>query len=395
MAAIISFFPVDDGDMTLLRFGSGKSLLVDIHIREKADDKDDETPDVAAMLKERLSEDNSGRPYVDAFLLSHPDEDHCNGLTKHFYLGPPEDYPANSGKIFIRELWSSPMVFRRASKNHTLCPDAKAFNAEARRRVKKFADTGTVADGDRILILGEDEDGKTDNLGAILVKAGNVFATINGTSDKTWSARLLAPFPTQELLEEEEKISKNKSSTILRFAIAADDGKEACRYLTGGDAEVAIWEKLWQSYKKNPGQLSYDILLTPHHCSWHTLSYDSWSKSGDPQVNDDAREALAQARTNAVLIASSRPIKDDDNDPPCIGAKREYEDIADDAGGNFLCVMEEYDGDEPAPLEFEIGSGGPKRKGGSSGGGPVPPSTFKKSGEEPRQVDKRGGGRYA
>ena len=87
-------------------------------------------------------------------------------------------------------------MFRRASINHTLCEDASAFNAEARRRVRKYRDNyGIVSDGDRILILGEDEDGKTDDLGPILVKVNEQFNRINGNYDYSMTTRLLAPTP--------------------------------------------------------------------------------------------------------------------------------------------------------------------------------------------------------
>src|SRR5438445_1726910 len=141
MLGTISFFPVGNGDMTLITLESGRTILIDVNIREAADDPEDNTPDVARKLRERLKRDNQGRLYIDAFLLSHPDEDHCRGLEFHFHLGPPATWSKSLDKIFIRELWSSPMVFRRASRNHVLCPDALAFNAEARRRVKRFRDS--------------------------------------------------------------------------------------------------------------------------------------------------------------------------------------------------------------------------------------------------------------
>ena len=57
------------------------------------------------------------------------------------------------------------MVFRRASRQHVLCDDAKAFKSEAQRRVRKRREAlWPAVDGDRILILGENEDGKTDDL---------------------------------------------------------------------------------------------------------------------------------------------------------------------------------------------------------------------------------------
>ena len=364
MAAQIAFFPVGNGDMTLIQLESGRKILVDINIRAAADDPDDTTPDVAKMLRERLTRDAKGRLYVDAFLLSHPDKDHCTGLRTHFHLGPPADWSKAADKIFIREMWSSPMVFRRASKNHVLCDDAQAFCAEARRRVKRFRDSGgAVEDGDRILILGEDENGKTDDLGQILVRVDEAFSKVNGALDDSLSVRLLAPLPKSDDEGEEDVLSKNASSTILRFALVADGNPDAGRYLSGGDAEVAIWERLWDRHKKRADWLAYDILLSSHHCSWHSLSYDSWSELRErAKVSDKARSALSQTRDGAVIIASSNPIKDDDNDPPCIRAKREYVEITDAAKGAFKCVDELPSEDEPDVLEFEIGRHGPRVK---------------------------------
>ncbi|EFO2306010.1 metallohydrolase, partial [Escherichia coli] len=118
-------------------------------------------------------------------MLSHPDQDHCGSLRKHFWLGRPEDYPDDDVKrsekrIIIRELWSSPLIFRRRSKSYTLCEDAQAFNTEARRRVKYWREHGYASSGNRILIMGEDINGKTDDLSAILIKAGDTFTRIDG-----------------------------------------------------------------------------------------------------------------------------------------------------------------------------------------------------------------------
>jgi hypothetical protein len=364
MVAKVVFFPVGNGDMTLIELESGRTILIDINIRSAADDPDDDTPDVAKMLRERLGRDAQGRLYVDTFLLSHPDQDHCTGLTKHFHLGRPADWSKTADKILIREMWSSPLVFRRASRTHVLCDDAQAFNTEARRRVKCFRDSGdAVGEGDRILILGEDEDGKTDDLGAILIKVDETFARVNGENDTSITARLLAPLPRSQDEDEEEALAKNHSSTILQLSLSADGQTDAGRFLTGGDAEVAIWERLWDRHQGHPDWLSYDILQTPHHCSWHSLSYDSWSDYGeDAKVCQKARKALSQARAGAVIVASSKPIKDDDDDPPCIRAKREYEAIAKDAQGSFKCVGEHPSAAAPDLLEFEIGRHGPRLK---------------------------------
>ena len=363
MTATTSFFPVGNGDMTLVTTESDHRILIDLNIRSAADDPDDDTPNVARLLRDRLKRDSQGRLYVDALLLSHPDKDHCTGLRNHFHLGPPGEWSRADDKIFVRELWSSPMVFRRASRRNVLCDDAKAFNAEARRRVRRYrAPKEAVGDGDRILILGEDEDGRTDDLDPILIRVDETFSRINGSEDESFVARLLGPIPDRDH-EDEEALAKNDASTILRLSLTGSGSPDKCRFLTGGDAEVAIWELLWQRHRRHADWLSYDILQAPHHCSWHSLSYDSWSERGEnAKVCSDARKALAQARDGATIVASSNAIKDDDSDPPCIRAKREYEEILAEVGGSFLCVGEEPSESAPGVLEFEVGSFGVQRR---------------------------------
>ena len=362
MQAKIYLFSVGNGDMTLIVLETGQKILIDVNIRAAADDPADKTPDVAGELRKLLARDDKGRLYVDAFLLSHPDEDHCRGFAKHFHIGAPEGWSKQSDKILIREFWSSPMVFRRASKNHTLCPDAKAFNGEARRRVREFRRIGgRVAAGDRILILGEDENGKTDGLDPILVKVDQTFSRVNGERVRSMDALLLAPLPTSQTEDDEEMLSKNNSSTILRIALSGGGESAKCRFLTGGDAGVSIWERLWANHWWRPSALTYDILQAPHHCSWRSLSHDSWSELGeDAKVSAGARNALSQAHKGAVVVASSKPIKDDGNDPPCIRAKREYEDIVRGVGGRFTCVGELAS--NVGFVEIEIDRSGPRLK---------------------------------
>ncbi len=303
MTASLTFFPVDNGDMALIKLDNGQHILIDINIRATADDPEDETYDVAADLKERLQRDDQDRLYVDAFLLSHPDGDHITGLRRHFYLGPPEDFPEDNEDdlILIREMWSSPIVFRRASANHKLGEEAKAWTKEARRRVKLFREIGdSVGDGDRILLMGKDKDGKTDDIMDIVVEQYELITRVNQGKAGQFEGRLLAPMVVED--DDEELIDlleKNNSSVIIRFSITGDGYKDMCRFLTGGDAGVAIWERLWNRLDEdgNTDWLSYDVMETPHHCSWRTLSYDRWTELGEKvKVCEEARSAFADPR---------------------------------------------------------------------------------------------------
>ena len=104
-------------------------------------------------------------------------------------------------------------------------------------------------------------------------------------------------------------------------------------------------------------------------------------------------------------MASSCPIKDDDNDPPCWGAKLEYEDIAESADGTFHCTGEYPKEDELAPMEFEVSESGfvlqpvskKKTKSSACAGPTVLTSGIVKGwgSAGPAPVHKEGGGRYA
>lgn len=352
----ITFYPVGNGDMTLLELESGARVLIDINIRQAGEG----IRDVAKDLRSSLATDSKGRPYVDAMVLSHPDQDHCRGLEEQFHLGPLSDYDdkAETKKIVIREMWSSPIIFRRASVNHTLSDDAKAWNKEARRRVALFRENGIGAHGDRILVLGEDADGKTDDLEDILIRREESITKVAGQAQTNFSALLLAPLPATDE-DDETALTKNESSVIFNYTIGVGKTSNAVRFISGGDAEVLIWERLWQTHKTNSGVLQYDLLCAPHHCSWHSLSYDSWSeKRRKAVVSEEARKALAQALDGAVIVASSNEIKDDDVDPPCIRAKEEYESILKDVTGEFYNTACYPDDKDPEPLVFEVTAGG-------------------------------------
>jgi hypothetical protein len=368
MSASITFFPVSNGDMTLLKLDNGQTILIDVNIRGAADDEDDDTPNVAQDLKDRLERDEDDRLYVDAFLVSHPHSDHVSGLDNHFHLGPPDDWKKKDDKILIREMWSSPVVFRRADANgESLCEDAKAWAKEARRRVQLFRDNGfETAEGDRILIMGEDIDDKTDDILDIVVKLNASFDACNRVQGGAFAARLLAPLPPEND-EDEDTLRHNQSSVILRFSLTGDGISDRCRFLTGGDAEVAIWNRLWTAHGDNHSDwLSYDLMQAPHHCSWRSLSFDRWSKLGEKvKVDPNARGALSQTRKGAVIVASCKPIKADDDNPPHERAKREYLDIVHNDKDRFFCTDEYWDSKEIA-LEFEVKSSGIVRKIGTA-----------------------------
>jgi len=267
-------------------------------------------------------------------------------------------------------MWSSPLIFRRSDKkNHSLCADAKVWAKEARRRVKLFKDKKIhIEDGDRIRVIGEDIDGKTDDIQQIVSKAGETITSISGLHEHNFSAHVIAPMLAEDA-EEDEQLGKNESSIIINYSIGYSTESKAARFLSGGDAEVLIWEKVWGKHKNDVSPLQYNLLSTPHHCSWHTLSYDSSSEMKDQaKVSNDAHSALSQTLLGAIIVASSKEILNNEDDPPSYRAKKEYEKIAKQASGEFWSVGSYLSADNQVPLIFEVSTGGLKHIVRSTGG---------------------------
>ena len=89
---IIKFYPVDNGDTTLIRLTNNTTMIFDCKIRSEEKNSDGYTIfNVKNDLLEVLLKRN-GIPFVDMFGLTHPDLDHCKGYETNFYCGNPDKY---------------------------------------------------------------------------------------------------------------------------------------------------------------------------------------------------------------------------------------------------------------------------------------------------------------
>ena len=360
----VTFFPVGEknGGMTLIKLNDNKktTILIDCSI---GDDPIADYCDVNQELRDRLPIDSDDRPYVDVFILTHRHDDHLKGFTKHFHARSLDDYKDDDDekKIVIRELWSSHNFWKPSSKNYRLCDDAKAFNKEMKRRVDLFNEDKEIQpEGDRAIIVGKDPDGKTDGLEDINYDIGDTFTKINHRyiSSKL-KGFILSPIEQQENEDDECFTDKNRQSVVMQLTVI--QGSQHNKLLMAADAECLVWETLWDEYDDDTEKLEYDILYAPHHCSWHSLSYDSQSEDEDPEVCDDAKSALSQSKDGAVIVSQSKIIKVSDQDPPSVAAKEEYVDIV--GKKQFYCTNEYPDEKKPEPLEFNLTGDGPQKKG--------------------------------
>jgi hypothetical protein len=362
-SSIVTFFPVGDknGGMTMIRLNdvNKTTIIIDSCI---GDEPIAGYCDENQELRSRLPFDANKRPYIDAFILTHRHDDHVKGFINHFHVGSLDDYDDNldEKKIIIRELWSSHNFWKPASPNYSLCDGAKAFNKEMKRRVDLFKENKTIqSEGNRAIVIGKDPEGRTDDIDGINYKIGSAFNKINNINIASkLKGFILSPIDQQEGEEDECFTDKNRQSIVMQLTVFQDQYTH--KLLMAADAECLVWETLWKKYMNDISLLEYDILYAPHHCSWHSLSYDSQSTCESPKVCTDAKNALCQKKDGAFIVSQSKIIKKSDADPPSQAAKKEYLTIVSE--DNFICTNEYPNEKKPEPIEFNLTGYGPQKK---------------------------------
>ncbi|MCL2165214.1 MAG: hypothetical protein FWH55_12710 [Oscillospiraceae bacterium] len=333
MADKITFFPVGNGDMTMIEFQNRTTILIDCNIR-----MDDERPyDCLKYLKEHLPKED-GKPYVDAFILTHHHDDHCHEASELFWFGNPAYRPA--GKVLVKELIVTPrlLIDEEIENEH-----AKAVRKEADRRLRLWGTDSFDKDGNRMQIIGYSSDLK--GYDEMTTVAGNPIGTINGTSCNGYELFVLGPVKKDN---DDEDANINDTSIVLKitFIKKKDTFKKRIVMIAGGDE---LCDNLVDIIDKNPDMM-FDVLIAPHHCSWHSISNED-SKTGE--AHDTIKQFLDASRDKAHVIASSKPIKRDNDNPPSYRAKNVYLKHLDNTD-RFICLGEYPSEAENKPLILDV-----------------------------------------
>lgn len=345
----ITFYPVGNGDCCLVNIGgSNIKMMFDCNFRQKAENEDDEMFDVLDDLVNNQLKVRCGLPYLDAFLLTHPDEDHCRGFAKKFYLGDPDaisDDDKDADKIFISELWYSPRVFEEYKTD--LSDDAKAFRDEADRRMKLYKTDKKKAEkeGNRIRIIGWTDVEELKGLKDRITVPGEIVNNVNGHDCKHFEMFIHAPFK-----ESIKKGNRNESSIVSQLRFKFDkNNKDIVRVFLAGDAEWYVWENIMAKTENND-YLRWDLLEAPHHCS-----YTFFAEKREDNPNQASIDFLSKKEPGAFVVASSKVIKKNEDNPPCQKAKNRYVEKV--GNGNFFCTSGTSEDEADKPLVFDIEDG--------------------------------------
>lgn len=345
---IITFYPVGCGDCVLLELENGPKMMWDCNFRKDAEDDDkSEVYDVLDdLLSNKLTSKKKGLPFLDAFILTHADEDHCRSFADKFYLGDPEkvsDDDKTGKKILIGELWYSPRVIIEDE----MCDDAKAFKDEAERRMNLYKENPKEADkdGNRIRIIGWVKEDKLEGLENRIVVPRDEISNVNGKDYNNFRMFIHAPFK-----DEIKDGNRNETSIVMQIRIDCEGKADAGKIVLAGDSEWPIWEKIVEKSKDD--KLAWSLFEAPHHCSWSYFGPDR--DSGE--IKDASNTFLSKKESGAVIVASSKYITRYDSIPPCEKAKNHYVEKVGE--GNFFCTGGDKKDDIPTPVVFELQKNG-------------------------------------
>lgn len=352
----IIYYPVGNGDTALIRLDDKSTIIIDCNLTEDSRDDDIQNRyNVHKSLLVELSRDADDRPFADAFINTHPDQDHLRGFDKTFHIGDPEDYETKEDedeKIIIGELWFSRRIF--SNYEDSLSSDAEAFFEEATRRIEIYRSGSSKKDlpGNRIRVIGYGESELTSGLDAITTVPGNYISDINGSSKENFKFFVHAPFKKDVA---SGIVERNNTSVVLQAIFKIDKVERAVLAFFGGDAKWDIWEKILA--KSDTETLEWDLFLAPHHCSWSFFNEVPYEKGA--VSSESSLDIINKRRTGAFVIASSKEIKDDNDNPPHYVAGELYKKLV--GKDCFICTAENPSVDQPEPVVFSITKNGPVR----------------------------------
>lgn len=346
----ITFYPVENGDCNLLEIKNGPTMMFDCKFIAEAEDEDStEFNVIDDLLSNKLTKKCKGLPSLDAFVLSHADQDHCLGFEDKFYLGDPEevsDKDKEAKKILIKELWYSPRVI--TEHNDEKCDDAIAFSKEAKRRMKLFKEGSSEAreNGNRIRIIGWTDDNSLRGLpDDIITVPGNEINKVNGKSYNNFRMFIHAPFK-----DDIENADRNETSIVMQIRIDTDKIMDAGKLVLGGDAEWHVWKNIMDK-TKDDSKLEWGLFEAPHHCS-----YTFFNDNRDQEPQQTSLDFLDKRQNNAFMVSSSKVILKNSDNPPCQKAKNRYtERVGED---NFFCTSGNDKESDNEPVVFELDDDG-------------------------------------
>jgi hypothetical protein len=351
MNPTITFFPVGNGDTSLIELANGKLILMDYRHQKKTEDGSGPEIDLKARLTQILKA--AGRDYIDTVAFTHADKDHIENSTEFFWLHHAEKYQGE-GRTKIGTLWVPAAMIVETATNSEQSDEFVIWRQEARHRLKE---------GKGIRVFSKPEMLK-DWLAANGLTVADRQSCITDAGQIAPDYRLevdgIEFFCHSPFVKRVDDADDLRNGASLIFNVRFQCGSNTFDYLAVGDT---TWDVLVDivnitRYHGNMDRLAWDLYNIPHHCSYLALSDEKGTYETTPKPGPET--ILQQGKKDAYLVSSSFPILDtkegrEQQQPPHIQAKKCYVRYLNKIQGRkFLVTMEEPNAKHPGPLVFEV-----------------------------------------
>ncbi len=353
--AIIRYYPVGNGDTTLIELPDGRLVLVDFADYGDADDSENKRIELSKALKERL--DELDRDSIDVVAFTHLDDDHTHKSNEFFWFQHAEKYQ-DDDRIKINELWvPAAAVTEEGSED-----DAWVIRQEARHRLIKGEGIRVFSRPERLKDWLEENDLTVESRASLITDAGNTIPGFSISGKECVEFFVHSPFAWR--LDEDNVEDRNGDLFTFQARFVIDESETKALFFSDADYEtLANIVDITRNHKRTD-RLQWDIAKAPHHCSYLSLGETKGTDVTKP-VPNVAWLWEKQGQTGGMILCSSKPIpkknteEDLDPQPPHRQAAAYYRPIAEKLEGDgFVVTMEHPNQNKPKPVIVEIGSRG-------------------------------------
>lgn len=341
----ITLFPLGNADTSLIELANGKRILIDYADMKDSTDDDDKRIDLQKELRNSLGDEDT----IDVVVFTHIDTDHVKGSHKFFNLLHADIYQSED-RIDIKEMW----VPAAAIVEEGVEADSRIIRQEARYRFKKGNGVKVFSTPGQLRDWADDQGVDLDSRSHLIVNAGETIEEFDLYLDGL-DIFVHSPFAFRTAAG--ALIDRNKDAIALncKFHI---DGTEVLfnTFSDLGSEEIKDIVNISESYR-NSDRLHWDVFKIPHHCSHKSL--DNVTAEDFTTPNETvARLYEEYGNDSPLIISSSRPIRNEDYDPPNKRAADFYKRVASEMNGEFKVTMEHPTESSPKPLVIKITGGG-------------------------------------
>ena len=336
--------------LTLQPLGNADCCLIDTHDGRKilfdyANCRTDY--DLPAKLREDLKAVQASSYDIVAF--THMDTDHIQGFSEFFYLLNAQKYQ-DGNRIGIDELWVPAAIL--LEKNVT--GEQAILRAEACYRLKQRKGIRVFSNPDKLKDWLEKEGLNPKDFEHLITGAGQTVPGFDLLIDGV-EFFVHSPFSTSI---DGETIDRNCAALVMQ-ATFQQEGQNT-KVILGSDVTHDVWTDIVNvtRYYGNDEHLQWDVFKVCHHCSYLSLSSEKGKVQTEPVPN--VKWLFEQGGNRGILVSSSKPIPDDDQDPqpPHRQAANYYRAVANRIDGEFKVTMEHPTKSVPAPLVILIDGSG-------------------------------------